>query len=131
MTWEDGAGSASTPGTTVPRTAQEAREPWIDTLRAVAIAGVVVVHSATAYVADFSDWYYAAELDATTVPSAVFGLAALLGGLVGLGPLFLVAGYFSAGRDECSSPGAIRPRGATRSSTTGTATWTASTDAST
>lgn len=96
MTWEDGAGSASTPGTTVPRTAQEAREPWIDTLRAVAIAGVVVVHSATAYVADFSDWYYAAELDATTVPSAVFGLAALLGGLVGLGPLFLVAGYFSA-----------------------------------
>jgi peptidoglycan/LPS O-acetylase OafA/YrhL len=81
------------------------RESWVDNLRVVAIAAVVVVHTATAYVADFSDWYYDDELDATTVGSAAVGLPALLGAIFGLGPLFLLAGWFSVGSLARRGPG--------------------------
>lgn len=71
------------------------REQWVDTLRVVLIAGVIVVHTATAYVADFAGFYYDDERDAGTVLSVAFALPALLGGIFGLGPLFVVAGWFS------------------------------------
>ena len=34
------------------------REQWVDTLRVVLIAGVIVVHTATGYVTDFVGYYY-------------------------------------------------------------------------
>ena len=71
------------------------RERWVDTLRVVLIAGVIVVHTATGYVADFAGFYYDDELVSNTVASIAFALPALLGGIFGLGPLFVVAGWFS------------------------------------
>lgn len=71
------------------------RAQWVDTLRVVLIAGVIVVHTATAYVADFAGFYYDDELKANSVLSMAFALPALLGGIFGLGPLFVVAGWFS------------------------------------
>lgn len=71
------------------------REQWVDTLRVALIAGVIVVHTATAYVADFAGFYYDDERVADTVLSIAFALPALLGGIFGLGPLFVVAGWFS------------------------------------
>ena len=74
---------------------RQQREQWVDTLRVVLIAGVIVVHTATGYVADFAGFYYDDERVANTVVSIAFALPALLGGIFGLGPLFVVAGWFS------------------------------------
>jgi len=71
------------------------RLAWVDNLRVVAITGVIVVHTATAYLTDFADWYYDDELHPTTVGFALFAVPALLGGVFGLGPLFWLAGWFS------------------------------------
>jgi peptidoglycan/LPS O-acetylase OafA/YrhL len=71
------------------------REQWVDTLRVVLISGVIVVHSATAYVTDFAGYYYDDERVTSSVLSVVFALPALMGGVFGLGPLFVVAGWFS------------------------------------
>ena len=71
------------------------RVAWVDNLRVAAIAGVIVVHTATAYVTDFADWYYDDEMHPTTVGFAVFAIPALMGGIFGLGPLFWLAGWFS------------------------------------
>jgi len=69
------------------------RERWADSLRVLVIAVVVVFHTATAYLAG-SDWYY---MDRTTsqVWSTAFFPAYVIS-MFGLGPLFLVAGWFSA-----------------------------------
>jgi peptidoglycan/LPS O-acetylase OafA/YrhL len=71
------------------------REQWVDTLRVVLISGVVVVHTATAYVTDFAGYYYDDERVTNSVVSIAFALPALMGGIFGLGPLFVVAGWFS------------------------------------
>jgi hypothetical protein len=68
-------------------TVRAPREAWVDNLRVAAIAAVIVVHTATAYIADFADWYYDDELEATTAVSVAVALPALLGGIFGLGPL--------------------------------------------
>ncbi|KGN41690.1 acyltransferase family protein [Knoellia aerolata] len=73
------------------------RVAWVDNLRIASIAGVVVVHTATAYVTDVADWYYHDELHPTSVGFALFAVPALLGGVFGLGPLFWLAGWFSVG----------------------------------
>jgi len=70
-------------------------ELWVDNLRVVLIAGVIVVHTATAYVVDIP-WYYDDERAASGLWAMVIGLPTLLAGAFGLGPLFLVAGVFSA-----------------------------------
>ena len=70
-------------------------ELWVDNLRVVLIAGVIVVHTATAYVVDIP-WYYDDERAASGVWSVLIGLPTFLAGAFGLGPLFLVAGTFSA-----------------------------------
>jgi peptidoglycan/LPS O-acetylase OafA/YrhL len=80
---------------TVPTLRSRRREQWVDTLRVVLISGVIVVHAATGYVADFAGFYYDDERVANTAVSVAFALPALLGGIFGLGPLFVVAGWFS------------------------------------
>lgn len=72
------------------RTAARAagRAGWIDSLRVVVIAGVIVLHAATAYLLDI-DWYYQERTTSTLTPT-------LLAGLFGLGPLFLLGGLLSA-----------------------------------
>jgi glucans biosynthesis protein C len=72
------------------------REQWVDTLRVVLITGVIVVHTATAYVTDFYGYYYDDERVTNSVVSIAFALPAMMGGIFGLGPLFVVAGWFSA-----------------------------------
>lgn len=72
------------------------REQWADTLRVVAIAGVIVVHTATGYVVDIP-WYYDDERAASGFWSVVLSFPVYAGGLFWLGPLFLVAGWFSVG----------------------------------
>jgi peptidoglycan/LPS O-acetylase OafA/YrhL len=71
------------------------REQWVDTLRVVLISGVIVVHTATAYVTDFAGYYYDDERVTNSAVSIAFALPALMGGIFGLGPLFVVAGWFS------------------------------------
>jgi len=69
------------------------REHWADNLRVLVIAVVVVWHTATAYLGG-SEWYY---MDRTTSKlwSTAFFPASVIS-LFALGPLFLVAGWFSA-----------------------------------
>jgi glucans biosynthesis protein C len=69
------------------------RQRWADNLRVLVITAVVVFHTATAYLGG-SDWYY---MDRTT--SKLWSTVALPAGIISafaLGPLFLVAGWFSA-----------------------------------
>lgn len=73
----------------------DGRVAWVDNLRVCTIAGVIVVHTATAYVTDIADWYYSDELRPTTLGLVLFAVPALMGGLFGLGPLFWLAGRFS------------------------------------
>ncbi|HET7244576.1 MAG TPA: acyltransferase family protein [Streptosporangiaceae bacterium] len=71
------------------------REQWADNLRVAVIAGVIVVHTATAYVVDIP-WYYNQERTTAGVWPMILSPPVLLGALFALGPLFLVAGWFSA-----------------------------------
>ncbi|MGZ4580843.1 MAG: acyltransferase family protein [Nocardioidaceae bacterium] len=75
--------------TTVPQ-----RALWVDNLRVIVIACVIVVHTATAYVIDIP-WYYEAERTASETWMVILGFPTFAGGIFGLGPLFLVAGWFS------------------------------------
>ncbi len=69
------------------------RQAWADNLRVLVIAAVVVFHAATAYLGGTS-WYFmqratSSVWSAVTFPAEVIAVFAL-------GPLFLVAGWFSA-----------------------------------
>ena len=70
------------------------REQWADNLRVVAIVGVIVVHTATGYLVDIP-WYYEEERVTSGLWSTVLSFPVYAGGLFWLGPLFLVAGWFS------------------------------------
>ncbi|HET8767364.1 MAG TPA: acyltransferase, partial [Pedococcus sp.] len=72
-----------------------ARLAWVDRLKVATIAGVVVVHVATAYVVDIG-WYYE-ERTTSQVTPVVLGVPAFLAGVFGLAPLFLVGGWMAAG----------------------------------
>jgi glucans biosynthesis protein C len=72
------------------------REQWVDNLRVIVIAGVIVMHAAVAYLVDIADWYYNAERTSSGVWPMLLSGPALIGALFALGPLFLVAGWFSA-----------------------------------
>ncbi|HEX3003610.1 MAG TPA: acyltransferase family protein, partial [Angustibacter sp.] len=82
--------------TTSPAVTGTTRQPWADALRVVAIAGVVVVHAATGYLVDIP-WYYDDEKVTSGVWSTVLSFPVFAGGLFWLGPLFLLAGWFSVG----------------------------------
>jgi glucans biosynthesis protein C len=69
------------------------RQHWADNLRVLVIAVVVVWHTAQAYLGG-SDWYYMDRATSkvwTTVFFPAYAISAFA-----LGPLFLVAGWFSA-----------------------------------
>jgi glucans biosynthesis protein C len=80
------------------------RAQWVDTLRVVLISGVIVVHTATGYVTDFAGYYYDDERVTNSVVSVAVALPALMGGIFGLGPLFVVAGWFSVRSLEHRGP---------------------------
>lgn len=71
------------------------REAWPDNLRIALIAGVIVAHVATAYVVDLVGWYYE-QRTTSQVATTVLSFPILLGGIFGLGPLFVLAGWLSA-----------------------------------
>jgi glucan biosynthesis protein C len=83
--------------------AAASRVGWMDTLRVTAIAGVIVMHAATAYILDI-DWYYQERTTSALTPT-LLAFPALLGGLFGLGPLFLLGGLLSAGSLARKGPG--------------------------
>ena len=70
------------------------RLAWIDRLRIAVIAGVIVVHVATAYLSDLSGWYYE-ERTTNAVVTDVAGLPLALGAVYGLAPLFLISGWLA------------------------------------
>jgi hypothetical protein len=71
------------------------REQWVDNLRVFVIALVIVVHTATGYVTDIAGWYYDDELTTSDLSTSVIGPFAGLGAFFALGPLFVLAGWFS------------------------------------
>jgi glucans biosynthesis protein C len=79
------------------------RAGWMDSLRVAVIAGVIVLHAATAYILDI-DWYYQERTTSTLTPS-LLAFPALLAGLFGLGPLFLLGGLLSAASLARKGPG--------------------------
>jgi glucan biosynthesis protein C len=70
------------------------RAAWVDNLRVALIAGVIVAHAATAYIVDVS-WYYEERTTSMLTP-LVLSFPVFMAAVFGLGPLFLVAGVFSA-----------------------------------
>jgi glucan biosynthesis protein C len=69
------------------------RYEWMDNLRLVLIAGVIGAHVASAYIID-SDWYYM-ERTTNAVTELAIGIIVFMGGLFGMGLLFLVAGLLT------------------------------------
>jgi len=65
----------------------------MDNLRLVLIVGVIGAHVASAYVID-SDWYYM-ERTTKALTELAFGIVVFMGGLFGMGLLFLVAGLLT------------------------------------
>ncbi len=80
------------------------RELWVDNLRVLVIAAVIVVHTATAYVLDLAGWFYDDERTTSGVWSSVLTIPVAFGALFGLGPLFLIAGWLSARSIARSGP---------------------------
>lgn len=76
-------------------TDEQPRQAWMDNLRITLISGVVVAHAATAYVVDVG-WYYE-ERTGSTAFSTALSFPVFLGGIFGLGPLFVMAGWLSVG----------------------------------
>lgn len=81
------------------------REAWVDNLRVAVIAGVVLLHSATAYVGG-ADWYYM-ERAPSNLWTTVLAFPAMTGAMFGLAPLYLVAGWFAVGSLARHGPGAF------------------------
>jgi glucan biosynthesis protein C len=79
------------------------RAGWMDNLRVAVIAGVIILHAATAYILDV-DWYYQERTTSTLTPLLLV-FPALLGGLFGLGPLFLLGGLLAAASLAHKGPG--------------------------
>lgn len=81
------------------------RQAWVDNLRVAVIAGVVVLHSATAYLGG-ADWYYM-QRSTSDLWTTVLAFPAMAGAMFGLAPLYLVAGYFAVGSLARHAPGAF------------------------
>jgi Acyltransferase family len=74
------------------------RYEWMDNLRLILIVGVIGAHVASAYVID-ADWYYM-ERTTNAVTELAFGVVVFMGGLFGMGLLFLVAGLLTHPRSR-------------------------------
>lgn len=86
-----------------------ARVPWIDRLKVVVVAGVIVVHAATAYLLDVP-WYYEGRTT-SELTGYVAGFPFLTGSIFGLGPLFLVGGWLATSSlERRGPPGFMRSR---------------------
>ena len=71
----------------------EQRQCWADNLRVLVIAAVVVFHTATAYLGG-SSWYFMQRTTSSAWSAAAFPAEVIA--VFALGPLFLLAGWFSA-----------------------------------
>jgi glucan biosynthesis protein C len=71
-----------------------ARQAWMDNLRVIVIAGVIVMHVSTAYILDIG-WYYE-ERTASDVTEMVVAVITLPLSLFAMAVLFLVAGRLTA-----------------------------------
>jgi glucan biosynthesis protein C len=80
------------------------RQQWVDNLRVIVIAGVIVLHAATAYLVPIAGWYYE-ERTTSGVWLVLLSGPASIGALFALGPLFLLAGWFSAASLARRGPG--------------------------
>jgi len=67
--------------------ASRPREQWADNLRVAVIAGVIVLHCATAYLVDTAGWYYE-ERTTSGVWLVLLSGPALIGATFALGPLY-------------------------------------------
>jgi glucans biosynthesis protein C len=74
---------------------RHARLVWVDNLKVAVIAGVIVMHAATAYLTDLAGWYYE-ERTTSQLTSWLVGAPGAVGALFLLGPLFLLGGSFAA-----------------------------------
>jgi hypothetical protein len=74
------------------------RAGWMDNLRVAVIAGVIILHAATAYILDV-DWYYQERTTSTLTP-LLLAFPALLGGLFGSLPSIGGRQRFSVGESE-------------------------------
>jgi hypothetical protein len=88
------SGGALVTSSTGIRVTSRPREQWADNLRVVVVAGVIVAHTATGYLSDIAHWPYE-ELTSSVLWGTVLTFPAAAGALFGLGPLFLLAGWFS------------------------------------
>jgi Acyltransferase family len=80
------------------------RQHWADNLRVLVIAAVVVWRTAQAYL-EGSSWYYMDRATSKVWTAAFY--PAYLVSFLALGPLFLVAGWFSARSLVRKGPGAF------------------------
>ena len=78
----------------LPVAPADTRAAWVDRLRVVGIAGVVVVHVGTASLVPIG-WYYEERIESELLEGALFLLIAPLANF-GLGPLFVVGGMMAA-----------------------------------
>lgn len=78
----------------ITETGRRPRALWVDNLRVLVVAGVIVVHTATGYLTGIADWYYD-ERTTSDLWSTLLAFPIVAGALFGLGPLFLLAGWFS------------------------------------
>jgi glucans biosynthesis protein C len=83
------------------------RLEYLDEIRVVVVAGVIVVHSAITYGATGS--WYLASLDESTTRAGEIALSLLVitGALFGMGLLFLIAGALTVPAVERKGPGAF------------------------
>lgn len=70
------------------------RELWADNLRVLVVAGVIVAHTATCYLMGFVDWYYD-ERTTSQLWSTLLSFPVIAAAMFGLGPLFLLGGWFA------------------------------------
>lgn len=76
--------------------ATEQRQLWVDNVRVLVIAGVIVVHTATGYLVDIAGWYYDDERSTSGIWSTVVTVPVFFLAVFALGPLFLIAGAFAS-----------------------------------
>lgn len=80
------------------------REQWADNLRVLVVAGVIVAHTGLGYLSDIADWPYH-ERTSSALWGIVLVFPLMAGALFGLGPLFLLAGWFAVRSLQHRGPG--------------------------
>jgi glucans biosynthesis protein C len=89
------------------RVTSRPREQWADNLRVLVVAGVIVAHTAGGCLSEIGDWPYQ-ELTPSALWGTVLIFPVMAGALFGLGPLFLLAGWFSVRSLQHRGPASSR-----------------------